>query len=383
MLPHPTSSAVFMALMAVFNATGGPMWGGPRGPGSHRWGTVSNPCTWAGVCCASNATEWGCNGAQLEQVRGLNLGFNNLVGTLPPDPAVWGALSSLRSLSMRSNALTGTLPPAIMALLPLLEDLNLRRNQLSGTLPAALELPNLRHLSLFTNKLSGTIPASISRLCELGAGAHGGLDLTSNQLRGSIPASISALRNFHAIAWSSGGNVGLGGDGDGNVYECPVPPITLANGTVTASYAHCENATLPASQNEAEKTVTYAPKRTALKLDDDMEMGAVPVVATAKLPANDGLCTTCAAWCAGTCDSFPRPPGVVVNAGSTESVTVFRMTPRNLTDLLDKNTGDALGDIMFTLYEDTVPMRCAQDPSSKACPQAGGNGTNRTGEQIF
>lgn len=139
----------------------------------------------------------------------------------------------------------------------------------------------------------------------------------------------------------------------------------------------------PLLLHEAEKTVTYTPKRTALKLDDDMEMEAVPVVATAKPPANVGLCTTCAAWCAGTCDSFPRPPGVIVNAASTESVTVFRMTPRNLTDMLDKDTGDALGDIMFTLYEDTVPMRCAQDPSSKACPQAGGNGTNRTGEQIF
>ena len=43
---------------------------------------------------------------------------------------------------------------------------------------------------------------------------------------------LSALRQFHRISWSQGGNVGLGGGGDGNVYACPVPPITLTNGTV-------------------------------------------------------------------------------------------------------------------------------------------------------
>ena len=32
---------------------------------------------------------------------------------------------------------------------------------------------------------------------------------------------------------------------------------------------------------------------------------------------------------------------------------------------------------MFTIYEDSVPMQCARNPSSNACP--GGNGTNRTG----
>lgn len=71
-----------------------------------------------------NATEWGCSGVEGQQLGGLNLGFNQLSGTLPADPAVWGALPHLRSLSMRSNALSGTLPTALR-LLTLLEDLNL------------------------------------------------------------------------------------------------------------------------------------------------------------------------------------------------------------------------------------------------------------------
>eukprot|EP01050_Picozoa_sp_SAG11_P010390 SAG11_NODE_1037_length_6079_cov_2.278930_2_plen_255_part_00 len=230
--------------MAIFNATGGPNWQGGRGPGHHGWGS-GDPCGWAGVCCATNATEWGCTGAPLGHVAGLNLGFNGLTGTLPSDPAAWGALSTLRSLSLRSNALGGTLPPALR-LLTELEDLNLRRNRISGTLPEALgSMQRLAHFSLFSNRVSGSIPATFGGLAELGDGPHGGLDLTSNRLAGHIPATLSALRRFHAIPWSSGGNIGLGGGGDGNAFACPVPPIVLTNGTVTTSYAQCS------SQNES------------------------------------------------------------------------------------------------------------------------------------
>lgn len=228
-----------LALMAIFNATGGPGWGGPRGAGTYGWGSKDSPCAWAGVCCAANATEWGCIGVEGQRLGGLNLGYNQLSGTLPADPAVWGALPQLRSLSMRSNALSGTLPAALR-LLTALEDLNLRHNRISGTLSAAWgPLQRLAHFSLLDNRVSGSVPASFGSLRRLGAGPHGGLDLTSNGLRGRIPTTLSELRNFHSIPWSSGGNIGLGGGGDGNVFVCPVPPVTLTNGTVTTTYARC------------------------------------------------------------------------------------------------------------------------------------------------
>eukprot|EP01048_Picozoa_sp_COSAG05_P016482 COSAG05_NODE_2126_length_3522_cov_3.381245_2_plen_647_part_00 len=231
---------VVLALMEIFNATGGPGWGGQRGVGKRGWG-AGPPCAWAGVCCAANSTEWGCSGVEGQQPGGLNLGFNQLSGTLPADPAVWGALPQLRSLSMRSNAISGTLPIA-MRLLTALEDLNLRHNRISGTLPAGWgPLQCLTHFSMLDNRLSGSIPASVGSLQQLGAGPHGGLDLTSNRLRGRIPATLSKLRNFHSIPWSSGGNIGLGGGGDGNVFACPVPPVKLTNGTVTTEYAQCSD----------------------------------------------------------------------------------------------------------------------------------------------
>ena len=40
------------------------------------------------------------------------------------------------------------------------------------------------------------------------------------------------------------------------------------------------------------------------------------------------LCSTCADWCAGTCDSFRRPPKTTVNADGTETITLYRMTPQ-------------------------------------------------------
>jgi xylan 1,4-beta-xylosidase len=194
-------------------------------------------------CLLSNHPEWivcfRSLGANTPNVTGLNLGFNQLSGTLPSNPSVWGALQHLRFLSARSNKLSGTLPTELR-LLTKLENLNLRRNRISGTLPEWDPLQRLRHFSVsVVNQLSGTIPASFGSLHELGEGQHGGLDLSNNHLRGSIPASFSSLRHFHEFWPGQGGNIGLGGDGDGNVYDCPVPPITLTNGTVTTTYAHC------------------------------------------------------------------------------------------------------------------------------------------------
>jgi hypothetical protein len=216
------------ALMAIYNATGGAHWGGSQGKGRAGWGGHPDTvCQWAGVCCKQNATEWGCTGGYTGVAYGLDLGFNGLTGELPDDPAVWRALTTLRSLSLRSNALSGTVPPALGHLVGLV-DLNARRNRISGTLPEELStLARMQHLSLYTNRVSGTIGAWIGALQRLGNGAEGGLDLRANHISGSIPSAISQLREFH-------GNIGLGSG-----YVCPVPPITFTNGTVSTSYAEC------------------------------------------------------------------------------------------------------------------------------------------------
>ena len=61
----------------------------------------------------------------------------------------------------------------------------------------------------------------------------------------------------------------------------------------------------------------------------------------------------CAGFCSGHC-SLPTP------AGAPETLTLYRLTPRNITDLVNKDTGDAEGDAFFTLDEYDLPMRCSQ-----------------------
>ena len=38
----------------------------------------------------------------------------------------------------------------------------------------------------------------------------------------------------------------------------------------------------------------------------------------------------------------------------TKNITVYRVTPVNLTGIADRNTGDDGGDVFFTLYVDTL-----------------------------
>lgn len=67
----------------------------------------------------------------------------------------------------------------------------------------------------------------------------------------------------------------------------------------------------------------------------------LPTVAAAPLP----LCTSCAAWCAGTC-AFPGPPlssPPMSNPRGRQNITLYRMTAANVTDLDDKDTGDPGG----------------------------------------
>ena len=101
--------------------------------------------------------------------------------------------TSLLSIDVSNNALTGTVPPCLAQNLLLLTSLNLAQNRLSGTLPP--ELPpnsNLLRLSVFDNQLSGTLPASFSSLSQLALAYN-------PALFGQLPPTVTATR---LLAWS-------------------------------------------------------------------------------------------------------------------------------------------------------------------------------------
>jgi len=111
----------------------------------------------------------------------LNLGWNNLTGTLP---ASIGNMRHLTSLYLSSNNLTGSLPASIGNLTGL-TSFDLSNNTLTGSLPSSLE--NLRSLMLLVlnNNLTGSLPPSIGKLTNLVQ-----LNASNNVLTGSLPLSM-------------------------------------------------------------------------------------------------------------------------------------------------------------------------------------------------
>ncbi|MYG21682.1 MAG: hypothetical protein F4168_04735, partial [Gemmatimonadetes bacterium] len=111
------------ALVALYNATGGPNW-----TNNTNWLTDNDISTWYGVTVFNG------------QVTALYLGRNNLMGEIP---AELSNLTNLEVLYLRSNQLSSSIPKELSNLTNL-EVLYLRDNQLSGSIPK--ELGNLTNL---------------------------------------------------------------------------------------------------------------------------------------------------------------------------------------------------------------------------------------------
>ncbi len=127
------------------------------GSGSLNWNADTSIRQWEGVVL---------DGSPL-RVHGLNLGFNGLTGTLPPE---LDQLTELRWLDLagggdtEASVLTGAIPPELGNLTKL-DFLLIGTNFLSGSVPPELgNLANLRTLELGPHFLSGCIPEGLSRL---------------------------------------------------------------------------------------------------------------------------------------------------------------------------------------------------------------------------
>lgn len=86
---------------------------------------VSFLCTWQGPLASGLGYA--------TTLRSIQLSGNALSGSLPPQ---WSQLTALTSLDLSSNALTGTLPDPFSAL-SLLHDGNLASNSLYSTIPSS------------------------------------------------------------------------------------------------------------------------------------------------------------------------------------------------------------------------------------------------------
>ncbi|KAG7599825.1 Leucine-rich repeat [Arabidopsis suecica] len=181
--PLPSSqdlNADRAALLSLRSAVGGRTF---------RWNIKqTSPCNWAGVKCENN------------RVTALRLPGVALSGEIPE--GIFGNLTQLRTLSLRLNALTGSLPNDLSTCSDL-RHLYLQGNRFSGEIPEVLfSLSHLVRLNLASNSFTGEISSGFTNLTKLKT-----LFLENNQLSGSIPDLDLPLVQFNVSNNSLNGSI--------------------------------------------------------------------------------------------------------------------------------------------------------------------------------
>ncbi|KAK4800407.1 hypothetical protein SAY86_020894 [Trapa natans] len=134
----------------------------------------ATPCSWAGVSCVSG------------RVTILRLPGASLSGRIPD--AVFFNLTRLRTLSLRLNSLTGSVPD--LSPCTDLRNVYLQGNRFNGEIPGSLfTIHSLVRLNLASNNLIGAISEGFNNLTRLKT-----LFLENNHLSGSIPADLKPLK---------------------------------------------------------------------------------------------------------------------------------------------------------------------------------------------
>ena len=231
------------ALVALYNATGGPNWDNNR-----NWLSDVPISEWSGVTADGNGrvtelvpfpdglvdtgkspptpdSRASGNDGQVKRVSGirhiqvetvLDLGGNKLSGELRPElgnltnltvlylnvnrglrgkiPPELGNLANLTRLGLSGTRLSGEIPPELGNLASLTR-LHIGETQLSGEIPPELgNLANLSELTLSSNQLSGEIPPELGNLANLST-----LALSGNQLSGEIPPELGNLASLEDL----------------------------------------------------------------------------------------------------------------------------------------------------------------------------------------
>ncbi|BAH95336.1 receptor kinase-like protein Xa21 [Oryza sativa Japonica Group] len=128
-----------------------------------------------------------CSNLQEVELGGCKFG-----GVLPD--SVSNLSSSLVSLSIRDNKISGSLPRDIGNLVNL-QYLSLANNSLTGSLPSSFsKLKNLRRLTVDNNKLIGSLPFTIGNLTQLT-----NMEVQFNAFGGTIPSTLGNLTKLFQI----------------------------------------------------------------------------------------------------------------------------------------------------------------------------------------
>jgi hypothetical protein len=77
---------------------------------------------------------------------------------------------------------------------------------------------------------------------------------------------------------------------------------------------------------------------------------------------SEAVSKTCEDFCSGKC-AF----NVASDSGKVHTITVYRETPHNATDLAEKDCGDVYGDVSFYLANHNIKYACSLAPNASSC----------------
>ena len=90
-----------------------------------------------------------------------------------------------------------------------------------------------------------------------------------------------------------------------------------------------------------------------------------PITLTAVPPACDRSDRKiCDSFCAGKCGAYNTSLG---EKGTPQNITVYRITPKNVTGVSNKNTADPAGDISFVITKKNVTQTCLHCTDCQGC----------------
>lgn len=178
--------------------------------------------------------------AKLVRLKNLHLSYNNMTShdsntNLGPFFAALGNCSKLIELELAGMGLGGTLPSSIGRLN--LTYMLLQENRITGSIPPAIgNNAYLITLNLTSNRLNGSIPAEISRLTKLDQ-----LFLSFNLFSGEIPAALGYLPHLGLLDLSFNNFSGEIPASLGNLVQVNYLFLNnnLLSGSITKTFGQC------------------------------------------------------------------------------------------------------------------------------------------------